>query len=160
MESATRDAGATRQVEMPRPRKDRRLRHEPRSAVFKPVGMRLESLECTTLLHEELEALRLADIEGLYQEQAAQEMDVSRSTFQRILTDAHRKVALSLVEGKALHIEGGNFRVAAVRWRCSDCGHSWHNEHGSGQGNPVICPSCGGHDIRERRGYRRRHGRR
>ena len=57
------------------------------------------------LLPEELEALRLADLEGLPQVQAAQRMSVSRSTFQRILERAHRQVALALVEGQALSLE-------------------------------------------------------
>ena len=58
------------------------------------------------LLPEELEALRLADLEGLYQEEAAERMGISRATFQRILSHAHRQVALALVEGHALNLEG------------------------------------------------------
>ena len=60
---------------------------------------------------DEIEAMRLADLEGMYQEQAAERMDVSRQTFGRIITSAHRKVAEALVEGKALRIDGGEFRV-------------------------------------------------
>jgi len=129
----------------------------PRPAIFKPVGVPLKSLDTTTLLHEELEALRLADLEGRYQEEAAEQMGVSRSTFQRVVTEARRKIALALVEGTALHIEGGTFRVAAVRWHCDDCHHNWEIEHGSGQGEPKACPACGSRAIRERRGQRRRH---
>ena len=142
---------------MPRPRKRRRLMHAPQPAIFKPVGVPLKSLVGTTLLHEELEALRLADLEGRYQEEAAEQMGVSRSTFQRIVTEARRKIAQALVEGTALHIEGGTFRVAAVRWHCEDCRHNWEIEHGSGQGQPEVCPACGSRAIRERRGHRRRH---
>jgi predicted DNA-binding protein (UPF0251 family) len=58
------------------------------------------------MLPEELEALRLADLEGLTQAQAAERMGISRSTFQRILDRAHRQVALTLVQGHALYIEG------------------------------------------------------
>lgn len=135
---------------MPRPRKWRRLRHEPHPAIFKPVGLPLERLEQVTLLHEELEALRLADLEGQYQADAAGQMSVSRSTFQRLVTEARRKVALALVNGAALHIEGGTFRVIAVRWHCAGCGHDWDIVHGSGQGQPEICPQCGSPTIRER----------
>ncbi|NJN96879.1 MAG: DUF134 domain-containing protein [Anaerolineales bacterium] len=135
---------------MPRPRKWRRLRHEPQPAIFKPVGLPLGKLEQVTLLHEELEALRLTDLEGQHQADAASQMNISRSTLQRLVTEARRKVALALVNGAALHIEGGVFRVAAVRWHCGDCGHDWDITHGSGQGQPERCPQCGSSVIRER----------
>ena len=57
------------------------------------------------------EAIRLADLEGLYQEQAAERMIVSRPTFGRILAAAHRKVAEALAHGKILKIEGGTVRM-------------------------------------------------
>jgi predicted DNA-binding protein (UPF0251 family) len=66
----------------------------------------LESLRQVLLLPEELEALRLADLEGLAQSAAAGQMGISRSTFQRILEHAHRQVALALVEGQALQLQG------------------------------------------------------
>jgi predicted DNA-binding protein (UPF0251 family) len=132
---------------------------EPRPAIYKPVGVPLKSLDCTVLLHEELEALRLADVEGRYQQDAAEQMGISRSTFQRIITEARRKVTLALVDGTALQIEGGTFRVAAIRWHCTDCGYNWEIEHGSGQGEPETCPECASRAIRERAGRRRRHAR-
>lgn len=135
---------------MPRPRKWRRLHHEPQPAIFKPVGLPLDKLERVILLHEELEALRLADLEALHQTEAAAQMSVSRSTFQRLVTEARRKVALALVKGTALQIEGGVFRVMAVRWHCGDCGRDWDISHGSGQGQPESCPHCGSSTIRER----------
>ena len=142
---------------MPRPRKHRRLRHEHEPAIYKPVGVPLKSLECMILLVEELEALRLADLEGCYQEDAAKQMAVSRSTFQRIVTEARRKVARALVEGTALRIEDATIRVVANRWHCDDCGHNWQIEHGSGRGNPASCPECASRAIRERRSGRRGH---
>ncbi len=74
--------------------------------IFKPAGVPLEGLRQVSLLPEELEALRLADLEGLTQEEAAGRMAVSRSTFQRIVAQARRQVALALSEGAALVIEG------------------------------------------------------
>ena len=136
---------------MPRPRKRRRVWHEPKPAIFKPVGVPLDQIKAITLLHEELEALRLVDLEGQYQEDAAEQMSVSRSTLQRIVSEARHKVVQALTEGAALHIEGGTFRVARVWWQCNDCGHVWELEHGSGQGTPVRCPSCDSQDIRLRR---------
>jgi predicted DNA-binding protein (UPF0251 family) len=125
--------------------------HAPTAAIFKPVGVPLRRLATITLLHEELEALRLTDLEGRYQEDAAEQMNVSRSTFQRIVTEARRKVTQALVEGAALHIEGGTFRVPTVRWQCDDCHHRWEIEHGSGQGAPARCPACGSAAIHLRR---------
>ncbi len=135
---------------MPRPRKRRRLLHEPQPAIFKPVGVPLDDLSCVTLLHEELEALRLADLEGRRQEDAAGQMGVSRSTFQRVLTEARHKVARALVSGTALQIEGGTFRVADVHLRCVGCGHEWDVIHGSGQGQSDTCPACGSQDVRRK----------
>ena len=89
---------------MPRPRKRRVLTRAPRPAIYKPAGIALRDLRQVQLLPEELEALRLADLEGLTQAQAAERMCVSRSTFQRILERAHRHVALALAEGFALRI--------------------------------------------------------
>ncbi len=91
---------------MPRPRKRRLVAGEPRPAIYKPAGIPLDDLRRVLLLPEELEALRLADLEGLTQEEAAGRMGVSRSTFQRTLAQAHRQVALALAEGCALVIEG------------------------------------------------------
>jgi predicted DNA-binding protein (UPF0251 family) len=96
---------------VPRPRKRRILARRPRPAIYKPAGVPLDDLRRVVLLHEELEALRLADLEGLNQAQAAGRMGVSRSTFQRVLARARRQVALALAEGHALEIEGGTFEV-------------------------------------------------
>jgi predicted DNA-binding protein (UPF0251 family) len=136
---------------MPRPRKRRRVWSEPRPAIFKPVGIPLDQLKTITLLHEELEALRLVDLEARYQEDAAQQMNISRSTLQRIVSEARYKVTQALTEGVALHIEGGTFRVVNQCWQCNDCGYLWEIEHGSGRSTPARCPSCNSHLIRLRR---------
>jgi predicted DNA-binding protein (UPF0251 family) len=99
---------------VPRPRKRRVLTRAPRAAIYKPAGVALRDLRQVKLLPEELEALRLADLDGLTQAQAAQHMCVSRSTFQRILERAHRHVALALAEGLALRIAGSTRDVATA----------------------------------------------
>ncbi|MDY0356549.1 MAG: DUF134 domain-containing protein [Sedimentisphaerales bacterium] len=96
---------------MPRPRHCRRVAMLPHVAYYKPRGVPLAALQCVELAVDELEALRLADLEGLYQEEAAQRMNVSRQTFGRIIEAAHKKVADALVHGKALSIEGGPIEV-------------------------------------------------
>ncbi len=102
---------------MPRPRKRRILTRPPRPAIFKLAGAPLDGLRRVKMLQEELEALRLADLEGLTQTEAARRMGVSRSTFQRIVTQARHQVALALTEGYALQIEGGTFEVVPPRPR-------------------------------------------
>lgn len=91
---------------MSRPKKERCIRCQPNALYFKPRGIPLIHLEEIDLSLDELEAIRLADYEGLYHEQAAERMNISRPTFGRILGEARRKIAEALVEGKALRIEG------------------------------------------------------
>jgi uncharacterized protein len=96
---------------MPRPRQCRRVARLPNATYYKPRGVPLRTLEQVALTVDELEAIRLADLEGLYQEEAAQRMNVSRQTFGRIITEAHKKIADALVYGKALSIDGGPIEV-------------------------------------------------
>ena len=100
---------------MPRPFCCRRIAGSPGASVFIPVGIPVVELEEVVMTLDEFEALRLADLEGHYQEQAAKEMNVSRTTFSRIIDSAHRKVADALVHGKALRIEGGPVKVEGRR---------------------------------------------
>jgi len=126
---------------MARPRNCRRVGSIPEINYFKPRGIPLTMLEEVVLTVDECEAIRLADLESLYQEQAAEKMKVSRQTFGRIIESAHRKVAEALVKGKALKIEGGEFEMAAMRkFKCYDCQHSWELPYGTGR--PENCPSC------------------
>ena len=105
---------------MARPRNCRRVGSMPESNYFKPRGIPLSMLDEVILTVDEFEAIRLADLESLYQEQAAEKMNVSRQTFGRIIESAHKKVAEALVKGKALKIEGGEFEMASMRkFRCS-----------------------------------------
>jgi len=65
-------------------------------------------LEEVNLTLDELEAIRLADLTELYQEDAAKKMNISRQTFGNIINSAHKKIADALLNAKALKIEGGN----------------------------------------------------
>jgi len=82
----------------------RRVEREPPFEAFKPLGRPARELDIVTLGRDGLEALRLADFEGLYQQTAAERMGVSRATFGRILTAARSAVADALVSGKILVI--------------------------------------------------------
>ncbi|MGD9576780.1 MAG: DUF134 domain-containing protein [Syntrophorhabdus sp.] len=90
---------------MSRPKKDRCISCNPNPMYFKPRGIPLVQLDEVVLNLDELEAIRLSDYEGLYHEQAAEKMNISRPTFGRILSEARRKVAEVIVEGKALNIK-------------------------------------------------------
>lgn len=109
---------------MSRPQCCRRVAGRPVASVFHPAGIPVRELDGIVLALDEFEAIRLADLEGLYQEQAAERMSVSRPTFGRILAAAHRKVAEALAHGKALKIEGGTIRMerlGSLRCGCPRC---------------------------------------
>ena len=90
---------------MPRPKKYRCVKCKPDATYFKPRGIPMTELEEVALSMDEIEAISLADHEGLYHEDAALRMKISRQTFGRILNEAHKKVAECLIKGKALRIE-------------------------------------------------------
>ena len=92
---------------MPRPCRCRRIRCRPDTDYFKPRGIPLDALEEVNLTLDELEAIRLADLTELYQEDAAKKMNISRQTFGNIINSAHKKIADALLNAKALKIEGG-----------------------------------------------------
>jgi predicted DNA-binding protein (UPF0251 family) len=89
---------------MPRPRARKRIRFSPTAKYYKPQGVPLKSLKVIELTHEEMESLRLKNVENLNQVECAEEMRTSQSTFQRILTGAEQKVSIALVEGCAIRI--------------------------------------------------------
>jgi predicted DNA-binding protein (UPF0251 family)/predicted Fe-Mo cluster-binding NifX family protein len=97
---------------MPRPRKCRRIVGTPRVTYFKPQGIPMSDLDEVSLTYEGHEALRFADLEGMNQEEAALSMGVSRHTFGRILAEARRVVAVAVIRGLALRIQGGDYEVS------------------------------------------------
>lgn len=101
---------------MARPRKWRRVCTLPEVDKFGPIDISQVTNESITMTVEEYETIRLMDIQGLNQEQCAETMGVARSTVQRIYDDARKKLADSLVNGKILKIEGGDYKL------CSDIG--------------------------------------
>jgi len=89
---------------MVRPRLCRRIRFNPNVTYFKPQGVPMRLLEVVELTAEEAEALRLRNIKDLEQEEAAQQMKTSQSTFQRILSSAYKKITKAIIDGKAIKI--------------------------------------------------------
>jgi predicted DNA-binding protein (UPF0251 family) len=134
---------------MGRPPKERRVEQLPPVTHYKPAGVPLRTLEEVILTIEEMEAIRLADIEQLGQGAAAERMEVSRPTFNRIVNTAHQKIAVALWQGHALRVDGGNFRIAhhcqtgMRHFTCQTCGHKWALPHGTGQRcHDLTCPAC------------------
>ncbi len=93
---------------MVRPRLCRNVKFNPQVNYFKPQGIPVRCLEVVQMSLEEMEALRLKNLEGLEQTEAAQKMNTSQSTFARILASANQKTADALINGKAIRIEQGN----------------------------------------------------
>lgn len=89
---------------MTRPKKNRCLRFNPEVLYFKPRGIPLSTLEEEELFHDELEALKLHDVDGLDHIEAAKKMNISQPTFGRILDKAYKKIAIAIVKGKAIKI--------------------------------------------------------
>jgi predicted DNA-binding protein (UPF0251 family) len=120
----------------------RKVSYLPPITYFKPAGIRLAALEEVNLLIEEAEAIRLKDKEGLEHEECAQKMNISRSTFSRLLDSARQKLADALLNGKAIRIQGGNFEMATRRFRCLE-GHEWEVPFETMITNPPeFCPTC------------------
>lgn len=107
---------------MPRGFKCRRVCAVPENRIFTP---KMQCHEKVTLTVEELETVRLCDLEGLDQDDAAKSMNVSRATFQRTLYQARKKIAEALCAGKEIEIGGGNYELAqrpcGCRKRCKSC---------------------------------------
>ncbi len=146
---------------MPRPRKSRYVEYSVREQCFKPCRSGRASKNAVTLFLDELEAVRLSDLEGLNQEDAAAKMEISRSTFARLLNDAHGKIAEAIIFSKSIITEGAEQDAGCSERRqfeCGECGHGWELECDSGC--PAECPECGGGDFRRTNcGLRyRRHG--
>ena len=130
---------------MPRPIKVRRISCNPEANYFKPRGIPVAELEEVVLSEDELEAIRLADLEGFYQEKAANEMNISRQTFGNIIRAAHKKIADVLMYGKALKIEGGVVALKERRFVCHACNFEWTLPLGTGR--YLNCPKCNDQTI-------------
>jgi predicted DNA-binding protein (UPF0251 family) len=113
----------------------------PEISYFKPRGIPMHSLSEVRLTVDEREAIRLADLHGMSHEQAGRHMHISRATFGRIIQQARKIVADALINGKAINIEGGNYKVAdqAQTLTCGRCSHQWVEARGK---EPEVCPKC------------------
>ncbi|OGM08946.1 hypothetical protein A2159_01180 [Candidatus Woesebacteria bacterium RBG_13_34_9] len=90
---------------MPRHKIPRCVRFNPDVVYFKPQGIPLRLLDEVVLEHDELEALKLYEVDKLDQINAAKKMKISQPTFARVLDSAHKKIANAIVSGKAVRIQ-------------------------------------------------------
>lgn len=155
---------------MARPVKWRRVEFIPSVQYFVPSDIDVDKLQENVLRVEELEAIRLKDLEGLEQEDCAARMEVSRQTFQRVLNAAREKIADSLIYGKAIRIEGGNYTRNICPVKCLDCGKKWNESYENFDkvlNGKYNCPDCDSKRLVCARGEKkkfcrrscRRHGR-
>lgn len=129
---------------MPRPIKVRKVEHFPQSTYFIPLGKQKCEIEEVILKVEELEAMRLKDIEGLSQEECAERMGISRQTFQNIIDAAREKAAIALTEGKAININGGNYTTKHCLFKCLSCNNLYEIKY---EQDRKICPECGSSNV-------------
>jgi uncharacterized protein len=145
---------------MPRPRIQRRIFFQPDVTYFKPAGVPMASLRETLLSFDELEAIRLIDSEGLEQIKCAKKMKISQSTLSRLLKQGRKKLTDAIIQGNAIKIQGGNFKMATPRGKGLGAGRGMGQGAGKGIGRGMggggrmggfaagpsgncICPKCG-----------------
>ena len=140
---------------MPRPTKKRRIENIPQVKYFKPAGIPMRKLKEVNLNMEEVEAIRLKDMEGLIQQECADKMEVSRPTFQRILRSAREKIAQALIKGQSIKFQGGDYQLAEGKYSCLNCGQTFKlknpgrgRRHRHGRGN---CPECGEKSLKKKK---------
>jgi predicted DNA-binding protein (UPF0251 family) len=132
-----------------RPKRKRLISFNPEVTYFKPVGVPLWHLSEENLTLDEVEAIRLHDLEKLDQEASAKKMKISRVTFLRILHCAHNKIAKALIYGQALSLRGGDYVMPNLNGRgpLGRGGRRRGFASGRGQGlggsADCVCPKCG-----------------
>ena len=142
---------------MPRPRRSRRIFFDPRITYFKPAGVLLKNLQDSVLTKDELEAVRLIDLENIEQTKAGKKMKISQATLSRLLNSARKKIADALISGKAIKIQGGNYEMVQPRGRGLGMGRGrgaggrgrMGGPASAGPGGDCVCPKCG---------YKKAHG--
>lgn len=124
---------------MPRPKNNRIVHQPPIFTEFKPLGVKAYKLGEISLSLDEYEAFRLADYLALSHAEAADEMEISRPTFSRLIEQARKKIAEFIIDGKMLTIEGGNIHFRKNIIKCNSCGHMFNTDFSNITNK---CPAC------------------
>ena len=133
---------------MVRPRRVRRIFFQPDVTYFKPSGISMAHLKETSLSFDELEAIRLVDSEEIEQNKAGKKMNISQSTLSRLLKTGRKKLADAIINGNAIKIQGGNFKMVVPRGRglgrgMGAGGRGRMGGFAAGPGGTCKCPKCG-----------------
>lgn len=135
-----------------RPRRIRRISFQPEVTYFKPAGIPMIQLKETILSFDELEAIRLIDCEEMEQSKAGKKMKISQSTLSRLLKEGRKKLAGAIIDGQAIKIQGGNFKMVQPtrgglgRGRGAEgrgLGRGRMGGFAAGPSGDCICPKCG-----------------
>lgn len=118
---------------MPRPRKWRKVCSLPQSSRFGPLDSPVRVENYVQMTVDEYETVRLIDLQDLTQEECAQQMNIARTTVQGIYYKARKKIAESLVNGKMLWIEGGEYKLCDGLGTSCGSGHCRKNKRGRGK---------------------------
>jgi predicted DNA-binding protein (UPF0251 family)/DNA-directed RNA polymerase subunit RPC12/RpoP len=129
---------------VPRKTINRQVKEPPLFDIFKPRGVAVQKNEFIIMNLDEFEAIRLADYLGLDHKESSLEMEISRSTFSRLITRARKKLARLIIEGKQLKIDGGQVHFRQNIYECHSCGHKFKM---SIQEEVKTCPSCGSRNL-------------
>lgn len=129
---------------MARPTKYRTVEFFPEGNYFIPWEKKDCEIEEVEIKVEELEAIRLKDIEGLTQEECASKMEISRQTFQNIIESGRKKIAIALTEGKAIRIAGGHYTTKFCKFKCAKCGYVYTVKY---EQDKIICPKCSSTEV-------------
>lgn len=134
---------------MSRPIRKRRLGFMPENHYFSPDVFCTDGCRELNITHDELESIRLSDLEKMEQTEASKLMDISRGTYQRILISARKKIANALINGRAIKVLGGEYVLKDCISNCTKCNHNWKapcnvlfNKKDGG------CPQCGSNNIK------------
>lgn len=129
---------------MARPKKCRRIEFIPQNTYFIPKGSGRCKIKEVKLQLEELEAMRLKDIENLSQEECAKSMQVSRQTFQNIIESARQKIVTALTKGYAINISGGDYTTHHCKFKCMNCEEIYDINY---EQDRKKCPHCGSNEV-------------
>lgn len=145
-------------INVTRPRNCRRVFFQPETVYFKPAGVRMQELQEVIITVDEIESIRLKDLSGMEQEEAAKKMNISQPTFHRLILSARKKISDAIVNGKAIKIEGGNYifdrgKIGEKAMNpsgecvCPKCGNAIQHQRGI-PCYKQTCPKCGTKMIR------------
>jgi len=129
---------------LPRPQKNRKICNPPKMQGFKPFGIAVCETDPIIMQYDEYESIKLVNYDNLPQNEAAEQMEVSRPTLTRIYNSALTKITQAFVEGKSIVIEGGNFEFEKDWYKCTKC-----YKLIEGIENHTKCSDCCRHDIDE-----------